>query len=121
MELPENPHKDADPLTDRYTLKLVFRQGQQSMIDAGWKSPEEVKALIQEEHEQHIISDYGEWVSVEDRLPENNEKVLFTRVGEEAVFYGTYSYGHFRLHSPYFHYYSNITHWMPLPEPKKGD
>ena len=63
------------------------------------------------------------WISVEERLPEEGERVLCTdghcvfeqyRVPLSCV-YGTWDRG--GLKSPM----QNVTHWMPLPEPPEGD
>lgn len=69
-----------------------------------------------------------EWVSVEDRLPEEGEYVLCVLKG--------FNYGgkiqvckfvpadKFK-DKPYFEHFRNgfpsVTHWMPLPEPPKGE
>ena len=67
---------------------------------------------------------FGEWTSVEDRLPEENVTVLcyfgdyigdimnvYTYKGDEVW---EDDYGYFQKYEP-------ITHWMPLPEPPKGE
>jgi len=61
-----------------------------------------------------------EWISVEDRLPEDNETVLVTngqRVKE--VWFGQRT----KLDRPHFMFTTmplhTITHWMPLPKPPK--
>ena len=69
-----------------------------------------------------------EWVSVDDRLPEEGEYVLCVLKG--------FNYGgkiqvckfvpadKFK-DKPYFEHFRNgfpsVTHWMPLPEPPKGE
>lgn len=69
-----------------------------------------------------------EWISVDDRLPEEGEYVLCVLKG--------FNYGgkiqvckfvpadKFK-DKPYFEYFRNgfpsVTHWMPLPEPPKGE
>lgn len=69
-----------------------------------------------------------EWVSVKDRLPEEGEYVLCVLKG--------FNYGgkiqvckfvpadKFK-DKPYFEHFRNgfpsVTHWMPLPEPPKGE
>lgn len=59
-----------------------------------------------------------EWISVEDRLPENEQMVLtIDTVGEMQVcFYETAWEGIFQQFHGLVKIY-NITHWMPLPEP----
>lgn len=65
------------------------------------------------------------WVSVKDRLPERNEKVLaIVRLPGEEEYIGENKYkgplvGTKRkvwdIHGDY------VTHWMPLPEPPKEE
>lgn len=62
----------------------------------------------------------AEWISVKDRLPKNNDYVLAWSPGwVECVicFYDKYSeYWYTEDHSLPF-----PSHWMPLPEPPKGE
>lgn len=65
-----------------------------------------------------------EWISVWDRLPEDQRDVLtvnghgnirmmgfWSKRGEQLMW----------LHNGRFKHYNDITHWMPLPEPPKED
>jgi len=61
------------------------------------------------------------WISVEDRLPEKLNKffsdfvlVMYTRGGKPYPFITRYDYefGMWEI--------ENVTHWMPIPELKKG-
>ena len=70
----------------------------------------------------HSITTH-EWISVKDRLPELGERVICTdgyavfeqyRVGLSCV-YGMWDRG--GLKSPM----QEVTHWMPLPQPPKGE
>ena len=68
---------------------------------------------------QHLIT-HGvtvqEWVSVNDRLPNPFESVLVFRDGKISI---DYNEG-----NGWFAYDFNgkrVTHWMPLPQPPKGD
>ena len=75
---------------------------------------------------QHLIN-HGvtvqEWISVEDRLPEDDSDVIaYLRTGEEGrIFPANYAKG------VWFDCIFNkrvtetTTHWMPLPEPPKGE
>ena len=59
------------------------------------------------------------WISVKDILPENDNHVLCcteTKKGAKNVIIGYYMDGAWRCGMN-----SNVTHWMPLPEPPKGE
>ena len=81
----------------------------------------------------------AEWISVKERLPEENgrylcnipiyegyQEVLYFATNLEAV--DDYDFYH-RNHAGFFDYehkygyceHSDVTHWMPLPEPPKGE
>ena len=62
------------------------------------------------------------WISVEDRLPEDNETVLTidTESVMEVCFYQTEWKGVFQRYGGLVKIF-NITHWMPLPEAPKGE
>lgn len=57
----------------------------------------------------------GKWISVEDRLPKIKQGVVvylsYKGFNEHNVSITTYDKYGFNL--------SNVTHWMPLPEPPK--
>ena len=48
-----------------------------------------------------------EWISVDERLPDNHTRCLV--IAEDGEYYVTYYHSGF--YTPY------VTHWMPLPEP----
>lgn len=57
-----------------------------------------------------------EWVSVDDRLPNPFESVLVFRDGKISIDYNE--------ENGWFAYDLNgkrVTHWMPLPQPPKGE
>ena len=59
------------------------------------------------------------WISVKDRLPENDNHVLCcteTKKGMKNVIIGYYMNGAWRCGMN-----SNVTHWMPMPELPKGE
>ena len=57
-----------------------------------------------------------EWISVEDRLPEPKENAIcINRHGDMMI--GTYTEWGWMFPR----YYETPTHWMPLPEPPKGE
>ena len=75
---------------------------------------------------QHLIA-HGvtvqKWISVKDRLPEDDSDVLaYSRNGEEGRIYpANYAKGVWFdciFNTPVT---DTTTHWMPLPEPPKGE
>lgn len=91
-----------------------------------------VKALINRQPTADVAP-RAEWISVEERLPDceygaETEALLFRlKTGTvEAGYFGTGG----RFRDKYFRCYhhanegwdaKDVTHWMPLPEPPKGD
>lgn len=64
----------------------------------------------------------AKWISVKDRLPEANKKVIGTKKGADTafVFYGKWNNGNwYDLEWSCYRY--GVTHWMPLPQPPKGE
>ena len=64
-----------------------------------------------------------EWISVDDRLPEDDSDVLaYSRIGEESRIYpACYSNGVWFdcvFNAPAT---DTTTHWMPMPNPPKGE
>ncbi len=59
-----------------------------------------------------------EWISVNDRLPEDVSDVLFFHVNY-GILYGYYYAGHKSWNSDGWEYHDKkcVTHWMKLPEP----
>ena len=71
-----------------------------------------------------------EWISTEDKMPEDDEDVLVFAVGKEDPVMAITSYTHnmygynfegWRSPWEYFHRNYTITHWMPLPDSPKED
>ena len=68
----------------------------------------------------HLIANgitVQEWVSVEDRLPEENTTVIVA-TDNRIVFQCLYSYDGWDLWDDND---VNITHWQPMPQPPKGE
>ncbi len=58
-----------------------------------------------------------EWISVKDRLPDKNTAVI-AATDNGIVFQCLYAYDGWDLWEGHE---VNITHWMPLPQPPKGE
>ena len=110
VELLDNFHRDLSPFAGNEKLFVVD------------DNVEQAEYLI-----EHGVT-VQEWISVEDRLPEEGEYVLCVLKG--------FNYGgkiqvckfvpadKFK-DKPYFEHFRNgfpsVTHWMPLPQPPKGE
>ena len=72
-----------------------------------------------EEIADHLISNgvtVQEWISVDDRLPDKSMRCLvYTKRGGCCGYDITY------YNQGFYSEYSEVTHWMPLPEPPKGE
>lgn len=63
----------------------------------------------------------AEWISVKDRLPENDERVLVCLNNvASAMCNGKIDTDRF-LKNGWVRWNKYVTHWMPLPEPPKED
>lgn len=87
-----------------------------------------VKALSydRDQYEKGYINGYSaglnadKWISVEERLPEENGSYLV--VGKTKTAFTSHFYKKLIIHGKVFSaHFSNkyITHWMPLPEPPR--
>ena len=61
----------------------------------------------------------NEWISVKDRLPKEDGKDVLTYRGEDELCIELYAQGYGFSFDDMFQ--SDVTHWMPLPEPPKED
>lgn len=98
------------------------------LLDTNCGYVDEVEAEVLADHLAANGVTVQEWISVDDRLPEEGEYVLCVLKG--------FNYGgkiqvckfvpadKFK-DKPYFEHFRNgfpsVTHWMPLPEPPKED
>ena len=66
----------------------------------------------------------SEWISVDERLPEKDGKYLVYDLGQHrGVSAAEIRITHFKRGDRYHDYMwkNHFSHWMPLPEPPKGD
>ena len=57
-----------------------------------------------------------EWISVKDRLPEQGEKAICIAADGDMMI-GKYTEWGWMFPC----YFEDLTHWMPLPQPPKGE
>ena len=57
-----------------------------------------------------------EWISVDDRLPEPQEEAICINADGDMMI-GTYTEWGWMFPC----YFEELTHWMPLPQPPKGE
>ena len=78
---------------------------------------------------QHLIN-HGvtvqEWISVKDRLPEKHDRFICTykfNSNSEMQFVGVLDYYAYDQYPHWQHESAGVivTHWMPLPQPPKGE
>ena len=90
---------------DELTTVLYEANHKKSVLDYRWLASEAYNAGYRKQNE---------WISVEERLPEDSMTVITCNMSGEvdADYYGAWSLGFTD---------KTVTHWMPLPEaPKKG-
>ena len=87
------------------------------IIDAKRTDPEE--GSFTEYLADHLISNgvtVQEWISVDDRLPEQGEKAICIDADGDMMI-GKYTEWGWMFPC----YFEELTHWMPLPELPKGE
>ena len=57
-----------------------------------------------------------EWISVKDRLPEQGEEAICIAADGDMMI-GTYTVWGWMFPC----YFEDLTHWMPIPQPPKGE
>ena len=73
---------------------------------------------------EFIIPDSPQWISVEDRLPEEQYvNIVFYEEKSKDIYIGYYNTGDY-THNKFWHssgrlFVNTVTHWIPLPEPPK--
>ena len=67
---------------------------------------------------EHLEAKQLRWISVKERLPRCGERVLVTNDGSVWEAYLSISHKWVRQE---FVWAAKVTHWMPLPEPPKGE
>lgn len=107
-------------MSDRENLIDILKQApfEDKVLDDWWLE-EKIKMIA-----DHLIMNgvtVQEWISVKDRLPENVKEGLLIALRWGAVDIGWCEDG--RWGSEFVDEYEDgeVTHWMPLPKPPKGE
>lgn len=79
--------------------------------------------VIEDLRSMPTLTPQNEWVSVDERLPDNNTQVLMWSAKWNIAEAGSYYNKNFWVYSEIGDGYiaDDITHWMPLPERPKED
>ena len=82
-----------------------------------------LREVEREVKEAPTLTPPNEWVSVEERLPEDNFEVLMWRKKWKIAEAGTYRKAHFWVYDKIGDSYTadDITHWMLLPAPPEKE
>lgn len=80
-----------------------------------------IDMLVSELEGEPTLTPPNEWVSVEEKLPEEHADILMWRKRWKIAEAGTFHIGRFWVYDEIGDSYTadDITHWMPLPEPPK--
>ena len=96
-------------------LAEILRSTGSSLFDRTYDP--DYKLLLDEAADR--LENQGQWISVEERLPQQRERVLCysPERKSKSIFVGYIgSYSGFWLEEPCYCCISEVTHWMPLPE-----
>lgn len=112
----EAPAIDAVPIADAGSVREKLVELIESARCCGSNTSEEIA--------ENLISNgvtVQEWISVDDRLPENEKEGVLIGLRWGEVDIGWCEDG--RWSSEFVNEYEDgeVTHWMPLPEPPKGE
>jgi hypothetical protein len=130
-QIKQNAEEYADALYDRKYQNELWRENYGAHIAGAHSRDEEVKRLYNSlEHFRSIINNLrNPWISVKDRLPEeevNNISIPVAAITNEGYWFkGQYDYDNkewFFSEDPDhldFEAGEFVTYWMPIPELKK--
>ena len=87
-----------------------------------WTAPQTIEIMVDALIANGVT--FQEWISVEERLPEYGEKVIAGDTIEDYVGIATLQkdkFGDYWLWRDTELEFGEFTHWMPLPQPPKGE
>ena len=122
LRKPIFPHELADPIEAVADYLLDSGVTVQENIEISDELLKQLKnAPITNWKEEPSIEVVQEWISVDDRLPENGKEDVLIALRWGEVDIGWCEDGRWR--SEFVNEYEDgeVTHWMPIPQPPKGE
>ena len=122
LRKPIFPHELADPIEAVADYLLDSGVTVQENMEISDELLKQLKnAPITNWKEEPSIEVVQEWISVDDRLPENGKEGVLIALRWGEVDIGWCEDGRWR--SEFVNEYEDgeVTHWMPLPQPPKGE
>ena len=122
LRKPIFPHELADPIEAVADYLLDSGVTVQENIEISDELLKQLKnAPITNWKEEPSIEVVQEWISVDDRLPENGKEGVLIALRWGEVDIGWCEDGRWR--SEFVNEYEDgeVTHWMPIPQPPKGE
>ena len=122
LRKPISPHELADPIEAVADYLLDSGVTVQENMEISDELLKQLKnAPITNWKEEPSIEVVQEWISVDDRLPENGKEGVLIALRWGEVDIGWCEDGRWR--SEFVNKYEDgeVTHWMPIPQPPKGE
>ena len=122
LRKPIFPHELADPIEAVADYLLDSGVTVQENMEISDELLKQLKnAPITNWKEEPSIEVGQEWISVDDRLPENGKEDVLIALRWGEVDIGWCEDGRWR--SEFVNEYEDgeVTHWMPIPQPPKGE
>ena len=122
LRKPIFPHELADPIEAVADYLLDSGVTVQENMEISDEFLKQLKnAPITNWKEEPSIEVVQEWISVDDRLPENGKEGVLIALRWGEVDIGWCEDGRWR--SEFVNEYEDgeVTHWMPIPQPPKGE
>ena len=122
LRKPIFPHELADPIEAVADYLLDSGVTVQENMEISDELLKQLKnAPITNWKEEPSIEVVQEWISVDDRLPENGKEGVLIALRQGEVDIGWCEDGRWR--SEFVNEYEDgeVTHWMPIPQPPKGE
>ena len=122
LRKPIFPHELADPIEAVADYLLDSGVTVQENMEISDELLKQLKnAPITNWKEEPSIEVVQEWISVDDRLPENGKEGVLIALRWGEVDIGWCEDGRWR--SEFVNEYEDgeVTHWMPIPQPPKGE